>query len=107
MHIPRKTRVNSTTEAEVEALKLAHKCDACPRTFPMQRGLKIHAAGWCDGGVTQRSRRGSLADTAARLQSGVLLRLCLARRMSASVIFFPINAPGMGLFQLFDLVGYS
>ena len=23
------------------------------------------------------------------------------------VIFFPINAPGMGRFKLFDLVGYS
>ena len=37
MHIDRKTRVSSTTEAEVEALKLAHKCDACCRTFPTQR----------------------------------------------------------------------
>ena len=25
---------------------------------------------------------------------------------SGSVIFFPINAPGMGRFKLFDLVGY-
>ena len=66
MHIHRKTHVSSTTEAEVEALKLAHKCDACSRTFPMQRGLKIHAARWCDGGVTQRSRRGSLADRAVQ-----------------------------------------
>ncbi len=62
MHIHRKTRVSSTTEAEIEALKLAHRCDACSRTFPTQRGLKIHAARWCNGGVTQRSRRGSLAD---------------------------------------------
>ena len=77
MHIHRKTHVSSTTEAEVEALKLAHKCDACSRTFPAQRGLKIHAARWCDGGVTQRSRRGSLADravqTAKRLAAEALL----------------------------------
>ena len=66
MHIHRKTHVSSTTEAEVEALKLAHKCDACSRTFPTQRGLKIHAARWCDGGVMQRSRRGSLADRAVQ-----------------------------------------
>ena len=66
MHIHRKTHVSSTTEAEVEALKLAHKCDACSRTFPTQRGMKIHAARWCDGGVTQRSRRGSLADRAVQ-----------------------------------------
>ena len=26
---------------------------------------------------------------------------------AGSVIFFPINAPGMGRFKLFDLVGYS
>ena len=26
---------------------------------------------------------------------------------SARVIFFPTNAPGMGRFKLFDLVGYS
>ena len=44
MHIHRKTRVSSTTEAEIEALKLAHKCDACSPTFPTQRGSKIHAA---------------------------------------------------------------
>ena len=66
MHIHRKTRVSSTTETEVEALKLTHKCDACSLMFPTQRGLKIHAARWCDGGVTQRSRRGSLADRAVQ-----------------------------------------
>ena len=27
--------------------------------------------------------------------------------MCGCVIFFPINAPGMGRFKLFDLVGYS
>ena len=66
MHIHRKTHVSSTTEAEVEALKLAHTCDACFRTFPTRRGMKIHAARWCDGGVMQRSRRGSLADRAVQ-----------------------------------------
>ena len=66
MHIHRKMRVSSTTEAEIEALKLAHKCDARSRRFPTQRGLKIHAARWCDGGVTQRSCRGSLADRAVQ-----------------------------------------
>ena len=66
MYIHRKTCISSTTEAAVEALKLAHKCDACSRTFPTQRGLKIQSARWCDGGVTQRSRRGSLADRAVQ-----------------------------------------
>ena len=59
------------------ALALAHKCEACSRTFPTQRGLKIHVARWCDGGVTQRSRRGSLADravqTAKRREAEALL----------------------------------
>ena len=50
----------------VQALKLAHKCDACSRTFPTHIGMKIHAARWCDGGVTQISRRGSLADRAVQ-----------------------------------------
>ena len=50
----------------LEALKLAHKCDACTLTLPTQRGLNIHAARWCDGEVTQRSRRGSLADRAVQ-----------------------------------------
>ena len=79
MHIHRKTRVRSTTEAEVEALKLAHKCDAFSRTFPTQRGLKILAVRWCAGGVTQRSRRGSMADrtmhTAKRRAAEALLSL--------------------------------
>ena len=61
----RKTRVSSTTDAEDEA------------STPTQRGLHIHAARWCDGGVKQRSRRGSVADrdvqTAARRAPGALL----------------------------------
>ena len=77
MHIHRKKRVSSTTEAKVVARALAHKCEACSRTFPTQRGLKIHVARWCDGGVTQRSRRGSLADravqTAKRREAEALL----------------------------------
>ena len=70
MHIHHKTHFSSTTEAEVEALKLAykltHKCDAWSRTFPTPRGLKFPAARWCDRGLTQRSRRGSLADRAVQ-----------------------------------------
>ena len=62
LHVHRKTLVSSTTEAEVEA----HECDACSRTFPTLRGLTIHVARWCEGGVTQRSRRGSLADSAVQ-----------------------------------------
>ena len=36
-----KTPVSSTTAAEVSALKLAHTWDACSRTLPTLRGLKI------------------------------------------------------------------
>ena len=57
MHIHRKTHVSSMTEDEVEALTLAHKCDAFSRTFPTQRGMKIQVSRWSDGGVTQCSRR--------------------------------------------------
>ena len=43
-----------------------HKCESCGREFIKQRGLKIHMARWCDGGHTQRSRRGSLTDIAVK-----------------------------------------
>ena len=36
------------------------------RDFTKQRGLKIHMARWCHGGRSQRSRRGSLTDTAVK-----------------------------------------
>ena len=64
MHIHPTTRVSATREAEVVVLQLKHACDRCSRMFPTQRGLKIHVSRWCDGGLTQRSRRGSLADKA-------------------------------------------
>ena len=66
MHIHPTTRVSATKEAEVVALQLKHVCDRSSRTFPTQRGLKIHVSRWCDGGLTQRSRRGSLADKAVK-----------------------------------------
>ena len=68
MHIHPTTRVSVTTETEVVALQLKHACARCSRTFPTQRGLRIHVSRWCDGGLTQRSRRGSLADKAAKTQ---------------------------------------
>ena len=40
MHIHRKTRVSSTTEAEAEALKLAHTCDACSEHFRRSEDLR-------------------------------------------------------------------
>ena len=66
MHIHPTTRVSATKETEVVSLQLEHACARCFRTFPTQRGLKIHASPWCDGGLTQRSRRGSLADKAVK-----------------------------------------
>ena len=66
MHIRRTTRVSGTKEEEVVALKLKHVCDRCSRTFPTLRGLRIHVSRWCDGGQTQRSRRGSKADRAVK-----------------------------------------
>ena len=59
--------VSTTREAEVVALELKHVCDSCSRTFPTMRGLRIHASLWCDGGLTQRSRRGSVADRAVNV----------------------------------------
>ena len=66
MHVHRTRHVEATTEEYVGALTLAHKCESCGSEFTKQRGLKIHMARWCDGGRTQRSRRGSLTDTAVK-----------------------------------------
>ena len=66
MHIHKKTRVSATTEADVASLNLLHKCSACAREFTKQRGLRIHMARWCDGGLTQRSRVGTLTDKAVK-----------------------------------------
>ena len=63
MHVHRTRHMDAATEEDVAALSLAHKCESCGREFTKQRGLKIHMARWCDGGRTQRSRRGSLTDT--------------------------------------------
>ena len=38
---------------------------------------------------------------------GLWTSLALLQWAAGRVIFFPINAPGMGRFKLFDLVGYS
>ena len=48
------------------SLNLSHKCSACAREFTKQRGLRIHMARWCDGGLTQRSRVGTLTDKAVK-----------------------------------------
>ena len=46
MHVHRTRRVDATTEEDVAALTLAHKCESCGREFTKQRGLKIHMARW-------------------------------------------------------------
>ena len=58
--------VSRTTEEELIALKLKHKCPACARTFLTMRGLKIHRASWCNPNGPERSRKGSLADRAVQ-----------------------------------------
>ena len=56
-----------------------HKCDACFRTFPTQRGLKIHAAR-CVMVVSRTAHvEARLPVELCRLQNGALLRLCWAR----------------------------
>ena len=64
MPIRRCDPVSETTEDEIVALNLKHKCPACSRTFPTERGLKIHRARWCSPDGPERSRKGSLADKA-------------------------------------------
>ena len=66
MHVHRTSRVDATMVEDVAALCLVHKRESCRHEFTKQRGLKIHMARWCDGGRTQRSRRGSLTDAAVK-----------------------------------------
>ena len=67
MHIHKTVKVSDTTEDEVVALRLKHKCPDCGRIFPTSRGMKIHMKRWCDSGQTVRSRKCSLADKAVQL----------------------------------------
>ena len=69
MNIHEATRVSSTKEHEVEAFQMNHK----------------HVARWFDGGLTQRSRRGSLVDTV------IMKRAAEAQRMRASVARYDIE----------------
>ena len=67
MHIHKREAVSETTEEEVSALKLKHKCPDCERPFPTKRGMKLHLKRWCNGGKTKLSRKGSLADKAVQV----------------------------------------
>ena len=60
--------VTETLEEEVVALQLKYKCADCNRTFPKEKGLKIHRARWCRPNGPPRSRKGTLADKAVMLQ---------------------------------------
>jgi len=62
MHIHKRVKVSETTEEEIASMGFEHICPDCQRDFPTKRGLAIHRGRWCDGGKTQRSRKGSLAD---------------------------------------------
>ena len=66
MHIHKTTRTSATTEADVAKLNLSYNCEMCGREFTKLRGLNIHMARWFDGGLTQRSRIGSLTDKAVK-----------------------------------------
>ena len=64
MDIHPTTGASAKKEAEVVALKRQHACDRCSGTFPTLKGLGINVSRWSDGGLTQRSCRGSKADRA-------------------------------------------
>ena len=68
LHIHSREAVSETSEHEVVALNLKHKCPDCDRTFPKARSLSIHRARWCTHGQLTRSRKGSLADKAVQYQ---------------------------------------
>ena len=66
MHVRKYEKESETQETEVIALNLKHKCPSCNRSFPTQKGMKIHQSRWCDPAAPPRSRKGSLADKAVK-----------------------------------------
>ena len=62
MHIHKKDRVSQTSEDEILNMGFQYSCPNCSRVFPNKRGMSVHLGRWCDGGKTNRSRKGSLAD---------------------------------------------
>ena len=63
----RKPQISKTTDMDVKALLLRHRCDACDRSFDTQQGLRIHKTRWCMGreGPIHR-RKGTRADKLVR-----------------------------------------
>ena len=67
MHVHERENVSATTEEEVIAMNFSHKCDKCSRTFPTQKGMRIHQARFCNPRRKKpRSRTGTLADKAVQ-----------------------------------------
>ena len=73
MHIHKKVRVSATTESEIEALLLKHKCAGCGRDFPTAKGLAIH-----------RTRGGTEVALCAREKGHSLLKQYRKRRRANS-----------------------
>jgi len=62
-----KQQSSKTTEMDVKALQLRHRCDVCDRSFDTQQGLRIHKTRWCTGREGPiRSRKGTWADKLVR-----------------------------------------
>ena len=67
MHVHERVDVSATTEEDVIAMNFQYKCDKCSRTFPTQKGMRIHQARFCNPKRKKpRSRTGSLADKAVK-----------------------------------------
>ena len=67
LHIHRRIQVSETSEQEIVALNLKHRCEDCDQTFPTRHGLSIHRSQWCTHGCKIRSRKGTLTDKAVQL----------------------------------------
>ena len=93
MPVRRYERVSTSTEEEITALKFKHTCAKCDRTFPTERGLKIHISRWCRPGRPLRSRKGSLADKAVKKskrieQATQMPRVCINGHQLDNVLGF-------------------
>ena len=92
MHVHIRERLPVSTEVEVEALDLPHSCPECKRTFPTRRGLAVHRARWCRPGQRPASRRGQLADKAAKL----------VKRKASAALLPPVVMEGESLESVYQ-----
>ena len=93
MHVHPTVKVSETTDVEIEALKMKHKCPGCGWAFPNRQGMRVHYGRWCNGDPNSHSRKGSLADKAfqhskRQAAENELAKVCIEDKMIDNVHSF-------------------